>query len=111
MSEDANDIVLRLRGQYAIGPDAEYGFRDYSDACRPIDFEAAIVIEQLRVELGQFRNLSQILQKENLEFRSELEKVKAERDSYKSTLERIRQGDNSPRTLAMVVIAKYKEDK
>jgi len=45
-------LVKRLRGQYEVGPDAEFGERDFSDFIPPIHFEAADKIESLQAEIA-----------------------------------------------------------
>jgi len=47
-----SDLVKRLRGQYEVGPDAEFGERDFSDFIPPIHFEAADKIESLQAEIA-----------------------------------------------------------
>lgn len=50
MSTDT--LVDRLRGKYEVGPDAEFGTRDFSKFIPPISLEAADYIEELEDELA-----------------------------------------------------------
>lgn len=62
-SEASKSLVMRLRGIYAVGPNAdlmgpddnpEFGWREFPDR-PPIQFEAAARIEQLEEELQKYR--------------------------------------------------------
>jgi len=45
---NTQDVIDRLRGNYKIGPNGEYGMRSFADFIPPISFEAADVIESLQ---------------------------------------------------------------
>ena len=54
-----NDLVNRLRGQYAVGPDGVYGTRDFADFIPPISLEAADRITELEAQLASSQSKSQ----------------------------------------------------
>ena len=47
------DLVDRLRGIYKIGPDGEYGKRDFSEFVPAISLEAADEIERLKSAIAE----------------------------------------------------------
>ncbi len=49
--QTVSDLVMRLRGQYKLGPDGEFGVRDFSVFIQPISIEAANRIEELENKL------------------------------------------------------------
>lgn len=62
-SEGSRSLVMRLRGIYAVGPNAmrmgpddnpEFGWRNFGPV-PPIQFEAAARIQQLEEELHRYR--------------------------------------------------------
>ncbi len=48
-----SDLVNRLRGVYAVGPEGVYGTRDFADFIPPISLEAATRIEELEAALSE----------------------------------------------------------
>ena len=54
----SDDLMNRLRGQYEVGPDAEFGKRQFPVA--PIQIEAADRIAALEAELSRWRALDAI---------------------------------------------------
>lgn len=57
IEESGSDtLVDRLRGKYKIGPDGEFGTRNFGDFVAPISLEAATRIEELEEKLKESRN-------------------------------------------------------
>lgn len=52
-----SDLIDRLRGKYAVGPDGEFGTRDFSEFIPAISLEAADEIERLQAECERLRDL------------------------------------------------------
>ena len=48
-----NTLVNRLRGQYEVGPDNEFGTRSFAEFIPPISLEAAQRIEDLEAMLSK----------------------------------------------------------
>lgn len=51
-----SDLTNRLRGQYSVGPQGEFGTRSFSHFTPPICLEAAERIEALEKELENIAN-------------------------------------------------------
>lgn len=49
-------LVKRLRGEYEVGPDSEFGTRSFADFIPPISFEAADRIEELEAILAEYQD-------------------------------------------------------